>query len=232
MSIKVRSVAGENLTPGETAQDFVLNSHPVMMAPGTREFLELLQRGRSRRADAGVLLPVAPEGDAGRAGGAAEPDRATSTSPTGARRRTSTARVARSSTSRGRTPTPQARSAAPADRYLPARCADQSPRAFGRHLRFHDPVSDRQQDDADRGRVGRMERTGLAVHSRGAHPHSAADARLGGARDRLRAGRLQSLALPRRPSSARQLQPRAARHLPRDGGLSRRSRVKASSGTR
>ena len=43
MSIKVRSVDGDNLTPGETAQDFVLNSHPVMMAPGTREFLELLR---------------------------------------------------------------------------------------------------------------------------------------------------------------------------------------------
>ena len=43
MSIKVRSVDGDNLMPGETAQDFVLNSHPVMMAPGTREFLELLR---------------------------------------------------------------------------------------------------------------------------------------------------------------------------------------------
>ena len=43
MSIKVRSVDGDNLTPGETAQDFVLNSHPVMTAPGTREFLALLR---------------------------------------------------------------------------------------------------------------------------------------------------------------------------------------------
>src|SRR5262245_27638688 len=43
MSIKVLGVAGENLTPGETAQDFVLNSHPVMMVGGTADFLELLR---------------------------------------------------------------------------------------------------------------------------------------------------------------------------------------------
>jgi hypothetical protein len=43
MSIKVRGVRGENLTPGSDAQDFVLNSHPVMMVPGSREFLELLR---------------------------------------------------------------------------------------------------------------------------------------------------------------------------------------------
>jgi hypothetical protein len=43
-------VDGENLTPGETAQDFILNSHPVMMVADTREFLELL-----RAAEAGGL---------------------------------------------------------------------------------------------------------------------------------------------------------------------------------
>jgi hypothetical protein len=50
MSIKVQNVPGENLTPGATTQDFVLNSHPVMPASGTREFLELL-----RAVDAGGL---------------------------------------------------------------------------------------------------------------------------------------------------------------------------------
>ena len=53
MSVKLRAVEGENLTPGETTQDFVLNSHPVMMVPGTREFLELLravEAGAMRRA--------------------------------------------------------------------------------------------------------------------------------------------------------------------------------------
>jgi hypothetical protein len=43
MSIKVRGVHGENLTPGSDAHDFVLNSHPVMMVPGPREFLQLLR---------------------------------------------------------------------------------------------------------------------------------------------------------------------------------------------
>jgi hypothetical protein len=43
MSIKVRDVRGDNLTRGIDVQDFVLNSHPVMMVPGPREFLELLR---------------------------------------------------------------------------------------------------------------------------------------------------------------------------------------------
>ena len=43
MSIKVRNVEGENLTPGATSQDFVLNSHPVMVAPDAKNFLALLQ---------------------------------------------------------------------------------------------------------------------------------------------------------------------------------------------
>ena len=43
LAIKVFDVAGENLTPGSTSQDFVLNSHPVMMVGSTREFLELLE---------------------------------------------------------------------------------------------------------------------------------------------------------------------------------------------
>jgi hypothetical protein len=53
MSIKVRGVHGENLTPGTDVQDFILNSHPVMMVPGPREFLELLravEAGGWRRA--------------------------------------------------------------------------------------------------------------------------------------------------------------------------------------
>lgn len=53
MSITVRDVDGANLTPGATSQDFVLNSHPVMVAPDTRNFLELLQAteaGGFRRA--------------------------------------------------------------------------------------------------------------------------------------------------------------------------------------
>lgn len=43
MAIQIGNVAGENLTPGSTTQDFVLNSHPVMVAPNAGEFLELLR---------------------------------------------------------------------------------------------------------------------------------------------------------------------------------------------
>ncbi|MGH9371262.1 MAG: hypothetical protein ACRD15_07010 [Vicinamibacterales bacterium] len=43
MSISLSDVHGANLTPGQTRQDFVLNSHPVMMSPDAREFLALLR---------------------------------------------------------------------------------------------------------------------------------------------------------------------------------------------
>jgi hypothetical protein len=43
MAIRLENVEGENLTPGMTVQDFILNSHPVMLAAGTRDFLELLR---------------------------------------------------------------------------------------------------------------------------------------------------------------------------------------------
>jgi catalase len=43
MSMRVVGVTGRNLTPGAVSQDFILNSHPVMMVPDTRNFLELLQ---------------------------------------------------------------------------------------------------------------------------------------------------------------------------------------------
>lgn len=43
MSIMLADVKGENLTPGSSRQDFVLNSHPVMVAPDTKEFMALLQ---------------------------------------------------------------------------------------------------------------------------------------------------------------------------------------------
>ena len=43
MAISLADVAGANLTPGVTTQDFVLNSHPVMVAPDAKEFLELLR---------------------------------------------------------------------------------------------------------------------------------------------------------------------------------------------
>jgi hypothetical protein len=43
MSIKVSGIQGRNLTLGATTQDFVLNSHPVMVAGNTRDFLQFLR---------------------------------------------------------------------------------------------------------------------------------------------------------------------------------------------
>ena len=43
MSVRVSGVPGENLTRGESRQDFVLNSHPVMVAANTKDFMELLK---------------------------------------------------------------------------------------------------------------------------------------------------------------------------------------------
>jgi hypothetical protein len=43
MSIQITNVDGDNLTPGASTQDFVLNSHPVMLAATTSDFLELLR---------------------------------------------------------------------------------------------------------------------------------------------------------------------------------------------
>ena len=43
MAVRIGGVAGENLTSGESRQDFVLNSHPVMVAPDTKQFHKLLQ---------------------------------------------------------------------------------------------------------------------------------------------------------------------------------------------
>jgi hypothetical protein len=53
MSIALHDVDGDHLTAGSARQDFVLNSHPVMMAPDTRAFLDLLravEAGGARRA--------------------------------------------------------------------------------------------------------------------------------------------------------------------------------------
>jgi hypothetical protein len=43
MAIRLENVEGEHLSPGTTTQDFILNSHPVMLAASTKDFLELLR---------------------------------------------------------------------------------------------------------------------------------------------------------------------------------------------
>jgi hypothetical protein len=53
IAMRVSGVTGENLTPGESRQDFVLNSHPVMVAANSKDFLELL-----KAMDAGGLRQV------------------------------------------------------------------------------------------------------------------------------------------------------------------------------
>jgi hypothetical protein len=54
MALRVLGVDGTHLTPGVAHQDFILNSHPVMMVPGTRQFLDLL-----RANEAGGLQRIA-----------------------------------------------------------------------------------------------------------------------------------------------------------------------------
>jgi hypothetical protein len=56
MSISVGGVSGENLTPGATTQDFVLNSHPVMVAPDTKEFFEFLKAWDAGRGPLALYL--------------------------------------------------------------------------------------------------------------------------------------------------------------------------------
>jgi hypothetical protein len=48
MSIKLTGVPGVNLMPGATEHDFVLFSHPVMLASTAKEFMELLKANEAR----------------------------------------------------------------------------------------------------------------------------------------------------------------------------------------
>jgi hypothetical protein len=60
MSIAVYDVDGELLTAGAARQDFVLNSHPVMMAPDTREFLNLLRAAEAGGVRRGLYFLTHP----------------------------------------------------------------------------------------------------------------------------------------------------------------------------
>lgn len=60
MSIKVLDVGGDNLTPGASAQDFILNSHPVMMVGRTRQFLDLLRAHEAGGAAEALFFLVHP----------------------------------------------------------------------------------------------------------------------------------------------------------------------------
>ena len=60
MSIEVADVRGENLTAGESHQDFILNSHPVMMVGHTRQFLDLLKAVDAGGAKAALFFVAHP----------------------------------------------------------------------------------------------------------------------------------------------------------------------------
>ena len=60
MSIKVSSVGGENLTPGASDHDFILNSHPVMMVGRTKTFLDLLKAVDEGGAAEGLFFVTHP----------------------------------------------------------------------------------------------------------------------------------------------------------------------------
>jgi hypothetical protein len=61
MAVKVMGVSGENLTSGVTDQDFVLNSHPVMMASDAKEFLEFLRAVEEHGFDTGAYFVKHPK---------------------------------------------------------------------------------------------------------------------------------------------------------------------------
>ena len=102
MSIKVRGVRGENLTPGSDVQDFVLNSHPVMMVPGPREFLQLLRAVEAGGLKRALYFLSHPKRRPASRSPHDSSRPVTWTSRTGARRRISSATAAPSSTSSGR----------------------------------------------------------------------------------------------------------------------------------
>jgi hypothetical protein len=60
MSIKISNVGGENLTPGVSDHDLILNSHPVMMVGHTRTFLELLKAVEEGGAAQGLFFVTHP----------------------------------------------------------------------------------------------------------------------------------------------------------------------------
>ena len=60
MSIKVSSLGGENLTPGASEHDFILNSHPVMMVGHTKTFLDLLKAVEQGGAAEGLFFVTHP----------------------------------------------------------------------------------------------------------------------------------------------------------------------------
>ena len=182
-----------NLSPEETTQDFVLNSHPVMVAPDTREFLGLLKAMDAGGLRAGALFPDASAvRHRRRARGSSRA--ATSTFPTGARRLTLF----------GLRPAVKLREALVAaaalpsltHRYLSPGCAARPPVAGGRPSSTSSSSS-RSTSSERRSRMPWSSgRKRFAVSPRRHHPHPRPGHRRCRDRAEVRVGRLQSVEQP------------------------------------
>ena len=155
MSIKVSGVGGDNLTPGESTQDFILNSHPVMMVGGTRTFLDLLKAVEAGGAQTALFFISHP-----RAAAVALASRQHATSHLEIPYWSTTPYLfgpgrAVKYIARPRS-TADDTVAQSADRQLSARASGGASGARRRAIRFPGPVSDRQPEDAHRGRERRM----------------------------------------------------------------------------
>ena len=212
MTIGVLDVPGTNLTSGQTRQDFVLNSHPVMPAPDAREFMALLKANESGLRRACVLRhPL--QCRAGRAGVTPEsqlpPRHSVLEHHAVCVRRRQGREVHDASdldagqhTARADGPTAT----------CAMRCARTSPRRGV--LRSDGPVLRGRGQDSDRERDGGVDEGGLALADGGADQDSAAVDRRSGPHQPVRADGVQPLACPRRASSARRHEPGAAGNLP------------------
>ena len=203
MSIKVSDVSGANLTPGESNQDFLLNSHPVMMVGGTKDVSRSAEgRGRGR-GQRGALFRLTPTRGSRGAGVAPARDKSPRDSilehhALPVRRRPGRQVHRASRAARGNA------IAAPVDRQLSPRASHGPSGAGGCTIRFLRAVSERQPEDAHRGRERRMgasmtRRIGWSRTSASPHKRSTRAAR----RAPRPASRCRSIPGTRWPSTVR-----------------------------
>ena len=103
--------------------------------------------------------------------------------------------------------------AVPAPRQLSARQHGAHARRNGCRIRDARPAADRSVPDADREQCGAMAGAPVSAHSGGDAANSATEIRRSGAVRLYPQSEIQSLALPARPSSARQPEPGAQAHV-------------------
>ena len=168
MSISIADVPGENLTPGSTKQDFVLNSHPVMVAPDTKEFMAFLEAneaGGLRR-----ILYFAAHPALARIGLAAQQTSFVSPRHPILERDALFVRFRPGGeVHRPARGGPHQPDAFATHRQLPQRGAQKAPRRSRRPIRLPRAVPGGRGPHADRRRDGRMEGRGFAVCRGGEH---------------------------------------------------------------